>query len=100
MTGIDSSIVHETNKNKLLKQKYDKIYYLKQKQNNLQDNILNQNIITLPQSDLLENHNNNANEYEEWQKIKINNGIDTEEQKKIRKKEYDKQYYLNKTTGK
>ena len=64
-TGIDSSIVHETNQNKLLKQEYDKKNYHNQKDNSEEDNILNEIIITLPQSDLLENHNNNANEYEE-----------------------------------
>ena len=96
MNGIDSSIVEETNKNKLFKQEYNKKNYLNQKQNNVQDNILNENIITVPQSELLENHNNNANEYEEWKKLKQSNKVDTEEQKKIRKKEYNKQYYLKK----
>ena len=93
-TGIDSCIVQETNKNKLLKQEYYKKNYHNQKDNSVEENILNESITTLPQSDLLENHNNNANEYEERKKLKQNNAIDTEEQKKIRKNKYNKQYYF------
>ena len=74
--------------------------YHNQKENNVEDNILNENIINVPQSDLLENNHNNASEYEEWKKLKQNNGIDTEEQKKIRKKEYDKQYHFLKKNSK